>query len=139
LIGSKISLKLGDKFKYLKLSYLFFIHLALVSLIIGILLFCKKQNIDVEFYRNEVLAFQLRVDKNLTEEYLIFIGDSHIQGLAVQEISSKSINYGIGADTTLGVLNRASKYQSVLTSAAVIFHIVINTHNPPISAAAFNQ
>ncbi|MCF6325012.1 MAG: GDSL-type esterase/lipase family protein [Gammaproteobacteria bacterium] len=74
----------------------------------------------------EMLAFQKRIDKNIPGKSLIFIGDSLTQGLAVIAVSPQSINYGIGQDTTVGVLKRIPFYRSILKSKAVIIAIGIN-------------
>ena len=70
-----------------------------------------------------LLAFQKRVDEQLSADSVIFIGDSLIQGLAVSEIAPNSVNYGIGADTTLGVLTRLGFYKS-LSRARIIFIMI---------------
>ncbi len=73
-----------------------------------------------------MLAFHKRVDKNIPEKSLVFIGDSITQGLAVIAVSPQSINYGIGQDTTVGVLKRMPLYRSILESKAVVIAVGIN-------------
>lgn len=51
---------------------------------------------------------------------IIFIGDSITQGLYVTTVHPKSVNYGIGGDTSLGVLARLDTYQPALQNAAAI-------------------
>ena len=75
---------------------------------------------------DQMLAFHLRQDQNLPEGLVYFIGDSHIQGLATQSVSRRSVNYGIGSDTTAGVLKRLSKYQSLKNAKAVVLGIGFN-------------
>jgi lysophospholipase L1-like esterase len=75
---------------------------------------------------HEMLAFHKRVDQNIPENSLIFVGDSLTQGLTVIAIFPHSINYGIGQDTTVGVLNRIPFYRSILESKTVIIGIGIN-------------
>ncbi len=83
-------------------------------------------SVELTPYYYTMLAFQRRVDKNIPDKSFIFIGDSLTQGLAVTAVSQKSVNYGIGQDTTVGVLNRIPFYQSILRSKIVIIEIGIN-------------
>ena len=73
-----------------------------------------------------MLGFHKRVDKNIPSKSLIFIGDSITQGLSVIAVDPQSINYGIGQDTTVGVLNRIPYYRSILKSKAVVIAVGIN-------------
>ncbi len=77
-------------------------------------------------YHNETLAFQLRIDRNLTGSYAIFFGDSHVQGLAVQELAIPSVNFGIGSDTTQGVLQRLPLYESIDDALLIYLAIGFN-------------
>lgn len=54
------------------------------------------------------------------------ISDSHIQGLAVQELIVPAVNYGIGSDTTQGVLNRLPLYASVSNASFIYLAIGFN-------------
>ena len=81
--------------------------------------------IDNSFYKT-TLAFQLRVDNNIEQNSIIFLGDSMIQGLCVTCVSKKAINFGIGGDTTDGLLQRIKRYQSVKHSDIVIIAIGVN-------------
>ena len=71
-------------------------------------------------------AFNLRVDKNTSAGKIIFIGDSHIQGLAVNEVTKEGINFGIGRDTSKTILNRVHQYQSVQSAKIVVLAFGIN-------------
>jgi lysophospholipase L1-like esterase len=51
---------------------------------------------------------------------VFFIGDSIIQGLAVEAVAAPAINYGIGGDTTVGVLERLDDYAWNRASALVL-------------------
>lgn len=77
-------------------------------------------------YYHTMLTFQQRIDKNVPDKSIIFIGDSITQGLAVTAVSPVSVNYGIGQDTTVGVLNRISFYHSIRRSKMVIIAIGVN-------------
>lgn len=51
---------------------------------------------------------------------ILFVGDSLTQGLCVPAISPRGINYGIGGDTSLGVLQRLESYRPALDQAALV-------------------
>ncbi len=115
------------------------IYLLLVHVFVGIAIL--KTDIIFRFqvmFGNEVtgveltphyhtmLAFHKRVDKNIPDKSIIFIGDSIVQGLAVTAVSPKSVNFGIGQDTTAGVLKRIPFYHSILRSKMIIIGIGVN-------------
>ncbi len=83
-----------------------------------------KPELTPHYYR--MLAYHKRVDKNILDKSIIFIGDSLTQGLAVSAISNKAVNFGIGQDTTVGVLNRIPFYRSIIKSKLVVIAIGIN-------------
>lgn len=83
-----------------------------------------KEEITPQYYKN--LAFHKRVDKNVADGSVIFIGDSLVRGLAVSAIYPQSVNYGIGFDTTLGVLSRINEYKSIKKAKVVVLAIGIN-------------
>lgn len=70
--------------------------------------------------------FQARVGKNLPSNAVLFIGDSHIQGLAVSAITAHAVNYGIGNDTTVGVMARLPGEKLLTRSRAVVLAIGFN-------------
>ena len=76
-------------------------------------------------YKN-MLAYHQRIDKNIPDKSIVFIGDSMIQGLAVSAISPQAVNFGIGQDTTLGVINRIPLYTSLERSKLIIFAVGVN-------------
>lgn len=109
----------------IKIIYLILVHLLLI-------IFLFKSSTLKQFFNNnkvinpyymQMTAFQQRIDLNLGRELNIFIGDSLIQGLAVNSVITDSVNYGIGGDTTLGVLKRLQLYRSIITSKRVVLAI----------------
>jgi lysophospholipase L1-like esterase len=78
-----------------------------------------------DFY-NKLVTHQLRLDKNVPKKSIIYFGDSLIQELCVNAISTNGINYGIGGDTTYGLLRRIQKYQSIADARAIIIAIGMN-------------
>jgi len=83
------------------------------------------------------LTHQLRIDKTSNENNYVFFGDSLIQGLNVIAIKEKSINFGIGTDTTSALLLRLPKYKASQTAKHIILAIGINdiSHIPTLDIA----
>lgn len=73
-------------------------------------------------YYYELLAIQERQDLQVISGSTIMIGDSITQGL----IYPRFVNYGIGSDTTHGVLNRIEKYKSLNKAKNIILMIGVN-------------
>lgn len=88
------------------------------------------------WFYNQTVAFHRRVDACVPEGAVIFIGDSFIQGLCVSEVAKDGINYGIGGDTTEGVLARLSVYNSLDRARAVVFAVGDNDLRRGSSEAA---
>ena len=105
----------------------------LILLMLQVLLFViifvpEKQTANKEgsaFYK-EMISFHQRVDKNVTDGAVIFIGDSLVQGLAVSSIAPKAVNFGIGNDTTEGVIKRLPLYSSLGGAKTIVLSIGIN-------------
>lgn len=74
----------------------------------------------------ESVGFHQKIDQNLPAGSILFIGDSHVQGLAVTAVTPLGVNFGIGHDTTLGVLHRLPLYSSVKETRAVVLAIGFN-------------
>lgn len=101
-------------------AYIFTLHLLILFLIsktytfkvfleeIG---FDKKEHNESQFYLS-TLAHQLRIDGTSNEQSFVFFGDSLTQGLNTSAIINRSENYGIGFDTSAGLLERFSHYRS---------------------------
>ncbi len=75
-----------------------------------------------DHYRGMV-QYHGRMDANVPDNAVIFIGDSLTQGLYVDAVARPSVNYGIGSDTTVGVLGRLGTYRSVYRASAVVLAI----------------
>ncbi|MDA8141681.1 MAG: GDSL-type esterase/lipase family protein [Desulfobacteraceae bacterium] len=78
---------------------------------------------EITQYYSTLVAFHERVDANTPDGAIIFIGDSGIQGLCVSAVANPAVNFGIGSDTTAGVLMRLPKYQSLERAGAVVISI----------------
>lgn len=84
------------------------------------------QSPELSEYYNEITAYHERMDGSVPRGATIFIGDSITQSLATSAVSELSVNYGIGSDTTLGVLNRLPIYESIKSTKAVVIAIGVN-------------
>ena len=77
------------------------------------------------FY-TEMVGSQQQLDGNVADGSVIFLGDSITQGLNVSAVTHPAINFGIGMDTTYGLLNRIPKYPSLKRASHIIIAIGIN-------------
>lgn len=84
----------------------------------------KEPEITEHFRR--MLRYQARMDGNVPDGAVLFIGDSMTQGLCVSAVSPLSVNYGIGSDTTAGVLKRLPTYRSIRRAGAVVVAVGVN-------------
>jgi len=84
------------------------------------------QEKELTTHYHTMVHFHQRIDRNLDHNRIIFIGDSLIQGLAVSAITESGVNFGIGNDTTKGVLQRLSKYDSINWANAIVLSIGLN-------------
>ena len=80
--------------------------------------------VENELHYRRMLMYHKRSVETVPDDALILIGDSFVQGLCVTAIAPNSINYGIGADTTSGVLQRLPVYSHALKRAQAIVIIV---------------
>lgn len=77
--------------------------------------------LTAHFYR--MLKYHKRMDGNVQNGTVVFIGDSISQGLCVSAVAPLSVNFGIGSDTTVGVLKRLPEYKSLKLAGVVVFAI----------------
>ena len=115
-------------------TYVLFLHI-LLAMVLFKSNFIEKVERKLELYKspelseyyNEITAYHKRMDGSVPRGATIFIGDSITQSLATSAVSELSVNYGIGSDTTLGVLNRLPIYESINSIKAVV--IAIGVHD----------
>lgn len=81
---------------------------------------------EVPAWYGDMHGFYRRQDAQLTSSHIVFLGDSHLQGLAVDEISSEAVNFGIGGDTTSALLARLPDYHAVQSAKAIVLIIGTN-------------
>lgn len=116
-----------------------YIYILLVHLLLAIVLIksdfvprvlakvgIEKDCPEISAYYRRMVMYHSRVDKNVPENAVIFIGDSLTQSLCVSAVADRAVNFGIGSDTTLGVLKRLPEYSSLQKASAVVLAIGIN-------------
>lgn len=81
---------------------------------------------EINSYYKRLVTVHQRMDGNIDNGSIIFLGDSLTQSLNVTAISQNAVNYGIGSDTTYGLLNRLSNYKSINQADAIVLSIGIN-------------
>lgn len=81
--------------------------------------------IKTPFYHHTV-GLQTYADELQPSGLIVFIGDSLTQALPVALVTPVGLNYGIGTDTTLGVLDRLPLYSSLSRSRAIVLAIGTN-------------
>jgi lysophospholipase L1-like esterase len=120
--------------KNLFFSYFIFIHLLLgIILIKSDFIYRTMEKISYGKYSPEpsrhfktMLMYHKRMDKQVPKGSVIFIGDSITQALAVNAVAVNAVNYGIAADTTLGVLKRIDYYASLAHASVIVLAIGVN-------------
>lgn len=83
-------------------------------------------NTEITQYWRGVDIMYSRMDGNVEEGSIIFLGDSITQALNVAAIGSKNINYGIAGDTTQGLIKRINNYSSLKNAKKIVLAIGIN-------------
>jgi lysophospholipase L1-like esterase len=73
-----------------------------------------------------MIRYHERMDGNVPDGSSVFIGDSITQGLCVDAVAVPAVNFGIGRDTTDGVLKRLPKYRCLERASAVVLAVGIN-------------
>lgn len=82
---------------------------------------------EVPAWYADLHGFYRRQDAQLAPARIVFLGDSHLQGLAVSELSADGVNFGIGGDTSAALLTRLPDYQAVRSAKAIV--LVIGTND----------
>lgn len=121
--------------KNIVIGYLVFIHILLAFVLVKSDILPRvgnrlgyTANVETEITQHfkRMAKYHERIDSNVPSGSAIFIGDSITQGLCVSAVFTPSVNYGIGSDTTLGVLKRLPKYESLNRASMVILEVGIN-------------
>lgn len=86
----------------------------------------KSGHFNSSSFYDRMVTYHQQQDSSLPKCTTVFIGDSIVQGLATSAVSPISVNYGIGSDTTAGVLRRLPKYKSLSSAKAIVLSIGVN-------------
>jgi lysophospholipase L1-like esterase len=81
---------------------------------------------EVDSYYRKKVRQHLKMEASIPDGSIIFIGDSMTQDLSVFSVTEKGVNFGIGGDTTVGVLKRIDRYEILRRAGAVVMAIGIN-------------
>lgn len=98
----------------------------LTTVVIAVGAFGQNPDGDITEHYKRMMVYHQYMDGNVPDGAVLFIGDSITQGLCVTAVTDRSVNYGIGSDTTVGVLQRLPKYASMNRAAAVVIAIGVN-------------
>lgn len=109
-----------------KVSLARFLLILLVTVLPGVLSFAQDAESDITEHYKRMMVYHTYMDGSVPEGAVLFIGDSITQGLCVVAVHGLAVNYGIGSDTTLGVLERLPVYRSMERAAAVVIAIGVN-------------
>lgn len=74
----------------------------------------------------DMFGSHLQLDGSVEKGSVIFLGDSLTQGLNVAAITDNAINYGIGMDTSVGLLQRIPQYESLADASTIVIAIGLN-------------
>ncbi|MBW7992595.1 MAG: hypothetical protein FVQ84_21620 [Planctomycetes bacterium] len=120
-----------------KFTFLLICYIVCLNLLLAVIIFKPgpveqlakrlgwRKSSHTEHY-NRMLAFHRRIDACVPENAVIFIGDSFIQGMCVSAIVEGGVNFGVGGDTTAGVLKRLSMYTSIKRARAIVLAVGFN-------------
>jgi lysophospholipase L1-like esterase len=112
-----------------KHTFIFLLIITLVSLVFLLLLKWSRADIaeqKYQFFYRSMMAYTTRQDANTLPSTTIFIGDSHVQGLAAGRLANSALNLGIGGDTSRTLLTRWPYYTSLNSAAQIYIGIGIN-------------
>lgn len=77
------------------------------------------------FYQR-MRSYHAAMDAHVPDGSVLFLGDSHVQGLCVTALTSNAVNFGIAGDTTAGLLDRLPHYPSLSRCRMVVLAIGVN-------------
>jgi lysophospholipase L1-like esterase len=118
--------------KSMVLVYLLLVHVVLAVALLKTDLVPRLINrvsgatIENTHLYDALLPYHRRMDGNVAEGSIIFLGDSIVQSLVTSAIADKTVNYGIGADTIGGLRKRLPFYRSLNNARAIVISIGVN-------------
>lgn len=81
---------------------------------------------EIGQFHQHTFGAHLQLDGSVEAGSVIFLGDSLTQGLNVAAVTNHGINYGIGMDTSVGLLRRIPGYKSLAEASTIVIAIGIN-------------
>lgn len=110
--------------KWAIISYLVCLHLLVLVLVRPYFHVSKPKPSDNTAYYNRLVLTHSRIDPLVPKGAVIFVGASGIQGLCVSAVTSPSVNFGIGSDTTAGLLKRLPVYKSINRASCIVMDCI---------------
>lgn len=125
---SKNSFMYNRAFSNTLIAYLIGLHLVLAVLLFKTNFFEKveeklygRPELPIHYY--VMSEFYRRADETAPKGSVVFLGDSLTQGMSTSAVHPFGINYGIGNDTTIGLLGRLSNYKSLNRASLIVVQI----------------
>ncbi len=117
-----MKMQLGKQVRFSKVSvYVLALHICIAGLLF--MLVSREQTTDDSKWFQRNFGFHQRIDLQLDGRNVVFVGDSHVQGLCVSCVGPGAVNYGIGKDTTRGVFKRLRRLGSTDKVAAIVIQV----------------
>ena len=121
--------KVMGNLKWVWIAWLVVVHFLLfvavwkTNLVPGItrVLGFSSTSLESSHYRN-LVQLHSRQAPQVPEGAVVFLGDSHVEALCVVSVAKNAVNFGIGGDTTEGLLKRIERVGVALGKAR---HIVV--------------
>ena len=104
----------------------FFSQACALLALLCIQIHAQSADMEITEHYQRMMNYHRYMDGNIPEGAVLFIGDSITQGLCTSAVWECSVNYGIGSDTTVGVLQRLADYASMARAGAVVVAIGVN-------------
>jgi lysophospholipase L1-like esterase len=117
------------------IAYLVFLHLFLLLVLVksdfttrvgyrvGLI---RHVESEITQHFERMIEYHRLMDANIPDGAVIFIGDSITHNLCVSDIVTPSVNFGIGKDTTVGVLKRLPLYRCLERASLCVMAIGLN-------------
>ncbi len=93
----------------------------------------------VDAYVASELKKKLADDAKVTDQAVVFLGDSITHDLATESVIDNSVNYGIGGMTSAQLLSALPAYQSLYRAKAIVLMIGINDWGHGISEGLMDR
>ncbi len=103
-----------------------FLILSLVGLAAALVMVILVRTWQTHSLYEAQLARQLAASAAAPVGAVAFFGDSILEGLDATALTPGALNFGIGGDTSRGLLDRISRYSSLTAARAIFLEIGIN-------------